>query len=60
VALCPHISSLHYKKLCDSIIELSILSYNHYFYRDIYYLSVKTVRLDKLKKFLEENNLWQE
>lgn len=59
-ALCPNISFLQYKKLCASVVELSNKSDSSDYYGNVYYQSVKTVKLDKLKKYLEENNLWQE
>ncbi len=58
-AICPKITFLQYKKLCNNVVKRSEYT-DHEYYGNYYKRAVKTVVLSDLEKYLKENNLWEE
>ncbi len=57
--LCPQITFLQYKNLCNNLIETTKYTENQY-YGNYYNKRIKSINLGELEKYLKERNLWNE
>lgn len=57
--ICPNISFLQYKRLCQSIIKIGERS-SYEYYGNYYDYATKSFAIADLEKYLKDNNLWNE
>lgn len=57
--VCPNISFLQYKRLCQAIIKIEEETENCY-YGNYYDERIKSFSIADLEEYLKDNNLWKE
>ena len=57
--ICPNISFLQYKRLCQAVIKTKEETENCY-YGNYYEKRIKSFSIAELEKYLKDNNLWNE
>jgi len=57
--ICPNISFLQYKRLCQAVIKTKDQTENGY-YGNYYEKRIKSFSIAELEEYLKDNNLWNE
>lgn len=57
--VCPNISFLQYKRLCQAVIKTKEETENCY-YGNYYEKRIKSFSIAELEEYLKDNNLWNE